>query len=182
MPEMTTAGIRFGVSFDGFAPVRDAVALACEAEAAGASSFWIADHVGYRDTLVTATAIAGATTTLRVVPIHESSAPTTGPVHGAAMIELTRPKRNAPRKPTPPTVERRFCSEGGRFSSNAPNIDAASARKAHAATRRKRGRMLMASAGARRRGRGALRNLRSVVVFGSATSGVYSLCWSSSHV
>ncbi|MCX7196598.1 MAG: LLM class flavin-dependent oxidoreductase [Proteobacteria bacterium] len=65
---MTTAGIRFGVSFDGFAPVRDAVALACEAEAAGASSFWIADHVGYRDTLVTATAIAGATTTLRVVP------------------------------------------------------------------------------------------------------------------
>ena len=58
----------FGVSFDGFAPVRDAVALAAEAEDSGASSFWIADHVGYRDTLVTAAAIAAATSSIRVVP------------------------------------------------------------------------------------------------------------------
>jgi 5,10-methylenetetrahydromethanopterin reductase len=58
----------FGVSFDGFAPVRDAVTLAQEAEAAGAASFWIADHVGYRDTLVTATAIAAATASIRMVP------------------------------------------------------------------------------------------------------------------
>ncbi|MBC7781220.1 MAG: LLM class flavin-dependent oxidoreductase [Proteobacteria bacterium] len=59
---------RFGISFDGFAPVRDAVAIAREAEAAGAASIWIADHLGYRDTIVTAAAIAAATERVRLVP------------------------------------------------------------------------------------------------------------------
>ena len=48
--------IPFGVSFDGFVPVREAVEVARRAEAAGARSFWIAEHLGYREAFVTATA------------------------------------------------------------------------------------------------------------------------------
>ena len=61
-------GIPFGISFDGFAAVRDAVQLARRAEAAGAQSFWIAEHLGYREAFVTATAIALGTSTGRLVP------------------------------------------------------------------------------------------------------------------
>jgi alkanesulfonate monooxygenase SsuD/methylene tetrahydromethanopterin reductase-like flavin-dependent oxidoreductase (luciferase family) len=60
--------IAFGVSFDGFVPVRDAVELARRAEHAGARSFWIAEHLGYREAFVTATAIALGTSTGRLVP------------------------------------------------------------------------------------------------------------------
>ncbi len=60
--------IRFGISFDGFAPVRDAVELARRAEAVGAQSFWIAEHLGYREAFVTATAIALGTSSGRIVP------------------------------------------------------------------------------------------------------------------
>ena len=68
-PASTSAApVPFGISFDGFAAVRDAVAIAQEAEAAGAGSIWIADHLGYRDTLVTATAIAMGTQRVRLVP------------------------------------------------------------------------------------------------------------------
>jgi 5,10-methylenetetrahydromethanopterin reductase len=64
MPE----AIPFGVSFDGFVPVREAVDLARRAEAAGAGSFWIAEHLGYREAFVTATAIALATEKARILP------------------------------------------------------------------------------------------------------------------
>jgi 5,10-methylenetetrahydromethanopterin reductase len=60
--------INFGISFDGFVPVRDAVAVAQRAEAAGARSFWIAEHLGYREAFVTATAIALGTSVGRIVP------------------------------------------------------------------------------------------------------------------
>jgi 5,10-methylenetetrahydromethanopterin reductase len=59
---------RFGISFDGFAPVQEAVAMAQRAEAAGAASIWISDHVGYRETIVTATAIAAKTEKVRIIP------------------------------------------------------------------------------------------------------------------
>src|SRR5690348_12828529 len=67
--------------------------------------------------------------TLRVVPIQVSSERTKGPVQGAATKPPTRPSTNAPLGPRPPICASRFCSAGGRFISNAPNIDAAIATK-----------------------------------------------------
>ena len=58
----------FGVSFDGFAPFADALALARRAEAAGASSLWMAEHLGYRQSLVSCTAFALETARATVVP------------------------------------------------------------------------------------------------------------------
>jgi hypothetical protein len=51
------------------------------------------------------------------------------PVHGAAMMPPTRPMPNAPAGPSPPTVVSLPCTSDGKLSSNAPNIDAAIARK-----------------------------------------------------
>jgi 5,10-methylenetetrahydromethanopterin reductase len=59
---------KYGVSFDGFTSVRDAVEVARRAEATGATSFWIADHLGYRETFVTATAIVLGTRDAVVYP------------------------------------------------------------------------------------------------------------------
>lgn len=61
-------GAPFGVSFDGFVPVRDAVETARLAERSGAGSFWIAEHLGYRESIVTATAIAISTERARIFP------------------------------------------------------------------------------------------------------------------
>ena len=58
----------FGVSFDGFAPFADALALARRAEAAGAGSLWMAEHLGYRQSLVSCTAFALETARATVVP------------------------------------------------------------------------------------------------------------------
>ena len=43
---MTTAPIRIGVSFDGFVTTGEAIALAQRAVEAGASSLWVAEHLG----------------------------------------------------------------------------------------------------------------------------------------
>jgi len=59
--------IPFGLSFDGFVSVRDAVKVAKDAESQGATSFWIAEHLGYRESLFTATMIAQETKAARVV-------------------------------------------------------------------------------------------------------------------
>lgn len=58
----------FGISFDGFIPVRDAVSLAKQAESLGARSFWIAEHLGFRESIVTSTAIALETKHAMVFP------------------------------------------------------------------------------------------------------------------
>jgi 5,10-methylenetetrahydromethanopterin reductase len=60
--------IPFGVSFDGFVPIREAVSIAQRAEELGARSYWIAEHLGYREAFCTATAIALGTRTGRIVP------------------------------------------------------------------------------------------------------------------
>lgn len=60
--------IPFGVSFDGFVPIREAVSIAQRAEELGAGSYWIAEHLGYREAFSTATAIAMHTKTGRIVP------------------------------------------------------------------------------------------------------------------
>ena len=58
----------FGVSFDGFAPFADALVLARRAEEAGARSLWMAEHLGYRQSLVSCTAFALKTERTTVVP------------------------------------------------------------------------------------------------------------------
>lgn len=60
--------VRIGVSFDGFIPFGDSLAIAKEAETAGASSLWMAEHLGYRDSLGSCMAFALATRTATVVP------------------------------------------------------------------------------------------------------------------
>ena len=58
----------FGVSFDGFAPFADTLGLARRAEEAGARSLWMAEHLGYRQSLVSCTAFALETARATVVP------------------------------------------------------------------------------------------------------------------
>jgi 5,10-methylenetetrahydromethanopterin reductase len=45
--------VRFGVSFDGFETTATALATARQVMAAGAQSLWMAEHMGYREALVT---------------------------------------------------------------------------------------------------------------------------------
>ncbi len=58
----------FGVSFDGFATFQDALALARRAEAAGVRNLWMAEHLGYRQALVSCTAFALSTERATVIP------------------------------------------------------------------------------------------------------------------
>ncbi len=60
--------MKLGVSFDGFAPYGEALAFAKEAAAAGATSLWMADHLGYRDAIVSCLGFASAIAEVRVVP------------------------------------------------------------------------------------------------------------------
>jgi alkanesulfonate monooxygenase SsuD/methylene tetrahydromethanopterin reductase-like flavin-dependent oxidoreductase (luciferase family) len=60
--------MNIGVSFDGFAPYGDALAFAREAAAAGARSLWMADHLGYREPIVSCLGFATAVPHVRVVP------------------------------------------------------------------------------------------------------------------
>lgn len=61
-------GLRIGVSFDGFAPLPEAVGVARQAVAAGATSLWMAEHLGYREAIVSCLAYALATERAQVVP------------------------------------------------------------------------------------------------------------------
>ena len=60
--------VRIGVSFDGFAPTREAIALAERAVAAGAKSLWVAEHLGYREAIATCMAFALRTPGPMLVP------------------------------------------------------------------------------------------------------------------
>lgn len=64
--------IPFGVSFDGFTPIAESVATAKLAEDAGARSFWVAEHLGFRESFVTSLAIAQATRQARIFPTSVS--------------------------------------------------------------------------------------------------------------
>lgn len=57
-----------GISFDGFVSLPESLAIAKEAEAAGATSLWMAEHLGYRDSLGSCMAFALTTTKAKVVP------------------------------------------------------------------------------------------------------------------
>src|SRR5947209_3885503 len=57
-----------GISFDGFAPFHEALEFAKQAATAGAESLWMADHLGYRESILSCLAFAMATEKVRVVP------------------------------------------------------------------------------------------------------------------
>ena len=57
-----------GVFFDGFSSTAEMLEVCREAEAAGASSLWFAQHMGYRDAIVWATAAASVTQRATLVP------------------------------------------------------------------------------------------------------------------
>jgi len=59
---------RLGIRFEGFEGLSEARALAADAEAAGASSIWMTQHLGGRDSPTLATIIASGTQRIRVVP------------------------------------------------------------------------------------------------------------------
>ena len=57
-----------GVFFDGFSSTAEMLDVCREAEAAGATSLWFAQHMGYREAMVWATAAASVTRSATLVP------------------------------------------------------------------------------------------------------------------
>src|SRR6478735_5892874 len=57
-----------GVFFDGFSSTAEMLEVCRAAEQAGASSLWFAQHMGYREAMVWATAAASVTTRATLVP------------------------------------------------------------------------------------------------------------------
>lgn len=64
--------IPFGVSFDGFVPIAETAATAKVAEQCGAQSFWVAEHLGYRESFATSLVLAQSTTQARIFPTSVS--------------------------------------------------------------------------------------------------------------
>ena len=58
-----------GIWFDGFCPSAEMLDVSRKAEDAGAKSIWFAQHMGYRDALVWASACAGATRSATLIPV-----------------------------------------------------------------------------------------------------------------
>jgi 5,10-methylenetetrahydromethanopterin reductase len=58
-----------GVFFDGFSSTAEMLEVCREAELAGASSLWFAQHMGYREAIVSATAAASITERATLVPV-----------------------------------------------------------------------------------------------------------------
>ncbi len=58
-----------GVFFDGFSSTSEMLEVCRAAEEAGASSLWFAQHMGYRDAIVWATAAASVTQRAKLVPV-----------------------------------------------------------------------------------------------------------------
>jgi 5,10-methylenetetrahydromethanopterin reductase len=57
-----------GIYFDGFCPTREMLDVARAAEEAGADSLWFAQHMGFREAVVWATAAVSVTRSIRLVP------------------------------------------------------------------------------------------------------------------
>ena len=57
-----------GIYFDGFSPTREMLDVAQAAEEAGADSLWFAQHMGFREAIVWATAAVSVTRSIRLVP------------------------------------------------------------------------------------------------------------------
>ena len=82
---------RIGIRFEGFETLAQARELAVRAEAAGASSVWVTQHLGGRDIAALSTAIAVDTTRICIVPSNISpfiAHPTTTAMALATLAEL----------------------------------------------------------------------------------------------
>lgn len=82
--------VAVGVAFDGMIPLVEAVDLARQAEDAGARSLWLAEHLGYREALLSAMALLAATRRATVVPTAISPYvrhPTIAAMAGATLAE-----------------------------------------------------------------------------------------------
>ena len=82
---------KLGIRFEGFEGLAEARAIASEAEAAGASSIWMTQHLGGRDAVTLATIIAAGTSRIRVVPSNLSpfiAHPTTTAMMLATLAEF----------------------------------------------------------------------------------------------
>lgn len=64
--------MKIGVQFDGFSDLGASMAAVREAEEAGASSLWFAQHLGYREAFVSAMAAACTATRPTIVPLSIS--------------------------------------------------------------------------------------------------------------
>jgi len=60
--------LRLGMRFDGFDTVQETIEVAQQAVAAGASTVWMAEHLGYREAVVSCMAFAMKTEKAMVVP------------------------------------------------------------------------------------------------------------------
>lgn len=60
--------VSLGVAFDGFVPTAEALEIARAAVKAGAKSLWMAEHMGYREAVVSCTAFSLCTEGAMVVP------------------------------------------------------------------------------------------------------------------
>lgn len=60
--------MRIGVYFDGFSSTREMLEIAAAAETAGADSLWFAQHMGFREAFIWATAAVSVTRHIRLVP------------------------------------------------------------------------------------------------------------------
>jgi 5,10-methylenetetrahydromethanopterin reductase len=65
---MSASRARLGVAFDGFVTTGEALALAQRAVEAGATSLWVAEHLGYREAIATCMAFALKTPKAMLVP------------------------------------------------------------------------------------------------------------------
>ncbi len=57
-----------GIRFDGFAHTRDSLEVVKQAEAAGASQVWMAEHLGYREAVASSMAYAMSTEKASIIP------------------------------------------------------------------------------------------------------------------
>lgn len=60
--------MRLGIYFDGFSSASEIMDVAHQAEMAGAESLWFAQHMGYREAMMMAAAVAGVTKSSKLVP------------------------------------------------------------------------------------------------------------------
>ncbi|HTJ02057.1 MAG TPA: LLM class flavin-dependent oxidoreductase [Methylovirgula sp.] len=60
--------MRLGIYFDGFSSASEIMDVAHQAEKAGAESLWFAQHMGYREAMMMAAAVAGITKSSKLVP------------------------------------------------------------------------------------------------------------------
>src|ERR1700757_4459170 len=59
--------MRLGIYFDGFSSASEIMDVARQAELAGAHSLWFAQHMGYREAMMMAAAVAGITKSTKLV-------------------------------------------------------------------------------------------------------------------